>query len=86
MAKKVKMVSDMSKEEIKNFCDAVKYARFEEWIEKTNTDEAKAELNKISEHTGLPIGSPVLMMTTAFFAGFDAGADVMATLEKMEGE
>lgn len=81
-----KTVAEMEDEEKENFTDAVKYARFEEWIEKTNTDEAKAELNKILEHTGLPIGSPLLMMTTAFFAGFDAGVDVMATLEKMEGE
>lgn len=81
-----KTVAEMEDEEKENFTDAVKYARFEEWIEKTNTDEAKAELNKILEHTGLHIGSPLLMMITAFFAGFDAGADVMATLEKMEGE
>lgn len=81
-----KTVAEMEDEEKENFTDAVKYARFEEWIEKTNTDEAKAELNKILEHTGLPIGSPLLMMITAFFAGFDAGVDVMATLAKMEGE
>lgn len=86
MAKKVKMVSDMSKEEIKNFCDALKLDRFTKWIGSTNTPEAKAELESLQKQTGLKNGSPVLMMTTAFFAGFDAGADVMTALEKMEGE
>ena len=81
-----KTMAEMEDEECEAFADAVKYSRFEEWAGKTNTDEAKAELNKISQHTGYPIGSPVLMMITAFFAGFDAGVDVTAALARMEGE
>ena len=89
MAKKVKMVSDMSKEEVKDFCDALKYDRFIKWIGSVDTPEAKAELENLQKHTGFKNGSPMLMMVTAFFAGFEAGVDVKAALANMpqqEGE
>lgn len=89
MAKKVKMVSDMSDKEVNDFCDALKYDRFEKWIDTMGTAEAKAELENLRKHTGFKSGSPLLMMIAAFFAGFEAGVDVtieLANMPQQEGE
>ena len=79
-----KTVAETTDEELETFTDAVKYAHFEKWLNTLDTEEAKKNLETISQHSGYPIGSPVLMLITAFFAGIDAGVEIMEGLNKAE--
>ena len=73
--KKEKTIAELADAEIERVCDAIKCQCFEEWADELETEAAKAELEKVSQQMGLPVGSPGLMAVVAFYAGFDAGAE-----------
>lgn len=79
-----KTVAETTNEELETFADIVKYSHFEKWLNTLDTEEAKKNLETISQHTGQKIGSPLLMLITAFFAGIDAGVEIMEGLNKAE--
>ena len=80
-----KKLAEATDSEIDTLVKAGKYAAFEEWLEKLPTDEeAQAEEREIAERTGCKRGSPMHLMITAFFAGVDAGADMMFKIMKEE--
>lgn len=79
---KEKTIAESTDDELEREILAIKYAHFKKWSDQVDTAEAKAELQKIAEYTGYKIGSPILMIVVAFFAGIEAGVEIMEGLSK----
>lgn len=71
-------LKELSKEELNDFLNGIKYARFQQWVNTLeHSNEAKLLAKEIEDRVGYPEKSPVNLMVLAFFAGIDAGADMV---------
>lgn len=81
-----KKIKDLTEEEFDKFIRAIKWDRFNKWADGLTKDEdAQRDVDEVSKRTGLPKHSPLVMMATGFFAGVEAGVEIMqAFTEEIE--
>lgn len=74
----IRTVDQVSDEQMEIECNGLKFAAFEKWVKEAPSDpEYKALGKEIEKRAGLKEGSPINLMAIAFFAGMDAGIDLM---------
>ena len=64
--------------------DGLKFAAFMKWLKEEKKENQKLS-NEIERRTGLKRGSRENLMCLSFFAGMDAGAEMLETLEAETG-
>ena len=79
--KNKKKLQDFTDEELNGYATALKYEAFNKWAEGLDTDPEKKKIaEEIARENDIEYGSPLHMMIVAFFAGMDAGADLLETI------
>ncbi len=80
--KNKKKLQDFTDEELNSYATALKYEAFNKWAEGLDTEPAKKEIaEKIARENDIKYGSPIHLMIVAFFAGMDAGAELIEAIE-----
>ena len=80
--KNKKKLQDFTDEELNGYATALKYEAFNKWVEGLNTDpETKKRAEEIARKNDIKYGSPIHMMIVSFFAGMDAGAELIEAIE-----
>ena len=80
--KNKKKLQDFTDEELNSYATALKYEAFNKWAEGLDTEPAKKEIaEKIARENDIKYGSPIHLMIVAFFAGMDAGTELIEAIE-----
>ena len=80
-----KKLKDMTKEEFNDFMRMVKWDRFNKWAATlTENPVAQRDVDEVAKKTGFPRHSPLVMMATGFFAGVEAGVDLLEEFLEMD--
>ena len=80
---KEKTLKEMNEKEFDDVINGLKFAAFVKWLQegKDKGKEARKLSNEIEKRTGLKRGSLENFMCMAFFAGMDAGAEMLEQAE-----
>lgn len=74
-------LKELSEEELNDFLNGIKYARFQQWVNTLeHSNEAKLLAKEIEDRVGYPQKSPGNLMVLAFFAGIDTGAEMIEAI------
>lgn len=81
---KEKTLKEMNEAELDEVINGLKFAAFMKWLKEEKKENQKLS-NEIERRTGLKRGSRENLMCLSFFAGMDAGAEMLETLEAETG-
>ena len=76
-----KTLKEMSAKELDTVINGLKFAAFMKWLQEANKEESRKLASEIEKRTGLKRGSKENFMCISFFAGMDAGAEMLEAAE-----
>ena len=82
-----KKMEELTEEEFDDFMNFIKLDRFKKWSSRLDEDDDAKQLSEeVEKRLGYKKGTPIHIMITAFFAGVDAGIDIMNDLAFTDDE
>lgn len=80
-----KLLKDMTDKEFESFMRMVKWDRFNKWAATLDkNDQAQKDVDEVAKRTGFPRHAPLVLMAGAFFAGVEAGVEIMEEFLEMD--